>query len=211
MKRVVACLVFWCLVSGLAYAAEPTEAARALDAKKACRSNMLMLLGAVEMYNLDHPTPITELNPELIRSLLIAGDYLKTVPECLDKGGYDISGDLAKDGRIVCSVHGDVQAIAASLAGDQASGASPDDMAQTGDPKKACLANIRTLFGAIEMYNMDSKVPVTEVNPETMGLLQKGMYLKAEPVCPAKGTYSSSGDLTKNGKITCSAHGSLPE
>ena len=206
MKRFTACLVLCFLVSGLSFATEPSDPGRVLDAKKVCKANLKTLLGAVEMYNLDHPTPITELKPEVLQTLLKDGDYLKAVPECLEKGVYRISGDLAKDGKIVCSVHGDVQTIEASLEG------TPKVEAPiTGDPKTACFSNIRTLYGAIEMYNMANNASMTGLNPEAMSLLIKDMYLKEEPLCLGKGTYGSSGDLTKGGKISCSIHGSLPQ
>ena len=77
--------------------------------------------------------------------------------------------------------------------------------------QKACFANQRVLLGATEMYNMDNSEMQTTINDQFLDKLVKGGYLKAKPVCPEGGTYSSEGDLTGEGKITCSKHGSYED
>lgn len=79
---------------------------------KACYSNMRVILGAVEMYNMDH----TEMMKQLSDSDVIEGGtlvkegYLKSpirkpTPGCR----YFSVGDLSIDGHIECSKHGRVQ------------------------------------------------------------------------------------------------------
>lgn len=78
---------------------------------KACYANMRVLLGAVEMYNMDHPEDqmISVLTEREI-GVLIAGKYLKSEisrpePDCV----YGTIGDLTGTGRVCCSVHGTVE------------------------------------------------------------------------------------------------------
>jgi competence protein ComGC len=72
--------------------------------KRACFANQRVLLGATEMYNMDNEVPLSGLN---IKALL-DGRYIKSAPKCPAGGVYSATGDLAKDGRIKCSVHGSV-------------------------------------------------------------------------------------------------------
>jgi competence protein ComGC len=75
-----------------------------------------------------------------------------------------------------------------------------------GSSQKACLANMRVLLGAVEMFNMDHQTMMSDLRIET---LIKENYLRQEPKCPLQGKYGSSGDLTKTGEITCSLHGTV--
>lgn len=79
--------------------------------KKACFANQRVLLGAVEMYNMDHPEMIHAITHEMTgeTGMLVTEKYLKTglqspEPECQ----YSSEGDLAQDGKIKCSFHGSV-------------------------------------------------------------------------------------------------------
>ncbi|HNW34108.1 MAG TPA: prepilin-type N-terminal cleavage/methylation domain-containing protein, partial [Candidatus Ozemobacteraceae bacterium] len=70
---------------------------------------------------------------------------------------------------------------------------------------KACYANQRVLLGAVEMYNMDNNVLMTNLN---IPLLVKGKYLKGGISKPEVNcSYTNSGDLTSQGKIYCTLHG----
>ncbi|HOT29704.1 MAG TPA: hypothetical protein PLU72_16125 [Candidatus Ozemobacteraceae bacterium] len=76
--------------------------------------------------------------------------------------------------------------------------------------EKACYANMRVLLGAIEMYNMDNKIPLKSFREDTEQRLVNDKYLrsslsKPEPTC----RYSSTGDITTVGKITCDVHGTV--
>lgn len=82
--------------------------------------------------------------------------------------------------------------------------------------EKACFSNIRVIQGAIEMYNMDVKTSnmMTELNDENQKILIEQKYIRQkEPyVCPEyyeKGHYLSIGDLTGDGLIYCTYHGTL--
>jgi competence protein ComGC len=73
---------------------------------KACYSNIRILLGAVEMYNMDHETMMTDLKTDK----LLADGYLKSeisLPDSECK--YFATGDLTGDGEICCELHGIIQ------------------------------------------------------------------------------------------------------
>ncbi len=76
------------------------------DRVKACYSNIRVIQGAVEMYNMDFETMMTTLDQSLLRE----GRYIKSstdlvCPETSKHATY--SGDnLTDDGEIICSYHG---------------------------------------------------------------------------------------------------------
>ena len=75
---------------------------------------------------------------------------------------------------------------------------------------KACYSNIRVILGAIEMYNMDHDVMMTECNEYNLHLLCDEGYLKQMPTKPTeKCEYLSDSDLTSTGVIYCKYHGSI--
>ena len=81
--------------------------ARASARQKACYSNIRVLQGAVEMYNMDVSTMMTTLNQGTLRN----GKYLKGTadlmcPETSKQKGYKESGDLTDNGEITCGYHG---------------------------------------------------------------------------------------------------------
>ena len=81
------------------------------------------------------------------------------------------------------------------------------------NPAKACASNIRVLQCAIEMYNMDNKEMIRDIDDNTQEILIKGHYLKGKPLeCPGytseRGKYQNLGDLTENGILFCDYHGS---
>ncbi len=84
---------------------------------------------------------------------------------------------------------------------------------------KYCAANIRIITGGVEMYNMDNKVMMKELeiknlltptyNPYTK---KNETYLKGDPNNNQYGcSYKSKGDLTTDGEIICNKHGSLDD
>ncbi|HEY9069922.1 MAG TPA: hypothetical protein VIV61_06660 [Candidatus Ozemobacteraceae bacterium] len=76
--------------------------------------------------------------------------------------------------------------------------------------EKACYANMRVLLGAIEMYNMDNPVMIKSVDDGTERRMVDGKYLKSNLSKPETGCrYSSSGDLTGEGRILCDVHGTV--
>ena len=76
---------------------------------------------------------------------------------------------------------------------------------------KACLSNIRVIQDAVEMYNLDARTMMEELNPKMMDILVKEKYLKAYPTPPepSKCEYKSIGNLTDNGIIFCKYHGDV--
>ena len=75
---------------------------------KACYSNIRVIQGAVEMYNMDHQTMMTTLD----QNILISGKYIKSnsplqCPETSKNGTY-YGDDLAGEGYIYCDYHGDL-------------------------------------------------------------------------------------------------------
>ncbi|MBF0548605.1 MAG: hypothetical protein HQM08_29515 [Candidatus Riflebacteria bacterium] len=156
-----------------------------------CNRNIKILLGAIEMYNLDNPKMISQLTDETIK-VLIKGGYLKKELFCPENGKYVCEGDLTRDGTVKCSVH-------AAKAESTGSG--------TGNPSNdVCCKNLVSILGAIEMYNCDNTPGISTITPDTLNMLVRGHYLKEELSCPEKGEYYSEGDLSKDGKIKCRVH-----
>ncbi len=87
--------------------------AREQAREKACYANMRVILGAVEMYNMDHSDMITTDmgDPTDASSVLVSGGYLKgPIAKPETKCSYKIDGDISGVGKIVCSeVHGSVE------------------------------------------------------------------------------------------------------
>ncbi len=72
----------------------------------------------------------------------------------------------------------------------------------------ACATNLRILLAATEMYNLDHPAMLNSLQIKP---LLEGNYLKDQPACPAGGSYASEGDLTRDGVIRCSVHGSMAD
>ena len=71
--------------------------------RNACYSNIRVIQGAVEMYNMDSNSMMKELNLDLLQE----GKYLKEKPfppeeEC----NYSNKGDLSENGEVYCALHG---------------------------------------------------------------------------------------------------------
>jgi competence protein ComGC len=74
--------------------------------KRVCYSNIRILQGAVEMYNMDVATMTNILDQEELRkSGYIKGSADLTCPESYKKGTYS-GTNLTEDGEIICSYHG---------------------------------------------------------------------------------------------------------
>ncbi|MBR4328859.1 MAG: hypothetical protein IKP71_03330, partial [Candidatus Riflebacteria bacterium] len=71
---------------------------------------------------------------------------------------------------------------------------------------KACFSNQRVMQGAVEMYNMDHSTMMTTLDIDT---LVNEKYLKTAPSGPEPDCkYTTVGDLTDDGYISCVKHGS---
>lgn len=83
--------------------------AREQAREKACYANMRVILGAVEMYNMDHPQLLTSIDERHLVALQQM-QYLKSAITHPDTGcGYYAEGDLTGNGRMVCAQHGGVE------------------------------------------------------------------------------------------------------
>jgi competence protein ComGC len=84
------------------------RAAKDKAQRRACFANQKVLMGASEMYNMDHGTQLKTLDAKALAELVDKG-YLKSIPE--DPGqGEGSSGHYSfqEDGSVKCSVHGGV-------------------------------------------------------------------------------------------------------
>jgi competence protein ComGC len=76
--------------------------------------------------------------------------------------------------------------------------------------RKACYANQRVILGAIEMYNMDHERGITDISSSTLRQLKEQSYFREIPKGPSlRCKYINQGDLTGNGQVACSLHGSV--
>ncbi|RCK79127.1 MAG: hypothetical protein OZSIB_0241 [Candidatus Ozemobacter sibiricus] len=82
---------------------------RPLAREKACYANIRVLLGAVEMYNMDHQQMITRMDRSTMKVLqekhYLKGEISSPEPGC----EYANDGDLSGNGRITCAIHGGVE------------------------------------------------------------------------------------------------------
>lgn len=109
----------------------PTHRCRRGGAReKSCYANMRVILGAIEMYNMDHPVMLDHVDPGVLAQLR-AGKYLKCNEgpfcygnppqyplhlECLfpeffpsPRNEYSSIGDLTGTGAVCCPSHGTVE------------------------------------------------------------------------------------------------------
>lgn len=80
--------------------------ARESARQKACYSNIRVILGAIEMYNMDNSAMMSDVQI----SLLTAGKYLKSEPTKPETAcNYVANGDVTDTGFVECTWHGDVE------------------------------------------------------------------------------------------------------
>lgn len=77
--------------------------ARESAREKACYSNIRVILGAVEMYNMDN----TAMMDSLAVNSLVSGHYLKSEPSKPEKDCTYLGNNLSGDGYVYCNIHGD--------------------------------------------------------------------------------------------------------
>ncbi len=83
--------------------------AREQGREKACYANQRVLLGAIEMYNMDHSVMLTAYNPS-VEPLLVQGQYLKTAITKPEQGCAYYGVNLNdKNGGMCCAMHGGVE------------------------------------------------------------------------------------------------------
>ena len=84
--------------------------ARASARQKACYSNIRVLQGAVEMYNMDNSAMLTKMD-DSTQNVLIKQKYIKApaplvCPETSQNNPKYGGSDLTENGEITCSYHG---------------------------------------------------------------------------------------------------------
>ena len=73
---------------------------------KACFANQRVLMGAIEMYNMDNNTMITSLDENTMNDL-VQGKYLKShIVMAEENCCFASTGELNKDGIVICAIHG---------------------------------------------------------------------------------------------------------
>jgi Ca-activated chloride channel family protein len=78
---------------------------------KACYANMRVILGAVEMYNMDHTDMMTVVTEKEL-DILVQEGYLKSkITHPTNECAYGTIGDLTNGGYICCLEHGTVEDI----------------------------------------------------------------------------------------------------
>ena len=104
-------LIIYAFIGLLAVLATPNfiEAKRPSARDKACLSNLRILQGAIEMYNMDNKTMIQELTEETMTTALKG--YLKPLGKPDSNCDYKSKGDLSNDGIVYCVYHGDPNSI----------------------------------------------------------------------------------------------------
>ena len=66
--------------------------------------------------------------------------------------------------------------------------------------RNVCIANLKQIDDAKITWGMENKKPA-DAEHENEDLYGAAKYLREEPICPSKGTYSLG---TVEGKVTCS-------
>lgn len=80
--------------------------------EKACYANMRVILGALEMYNMDHTEMVDSINDADVTredGFLIRGHYLKAPVNRPESGCFYSGRNLNGTGRIECAEHGTVE------------------------------------------------------------------------------------------------------
>lgn len=85
--------------------------AREQAREKACYANMRVLLGAIEMYNMDNSHMLSN---SIAQGKLVTLKYLKTeISKPETSCAYSIvGGSISESGKIACGVHGTVESTA---------------------------------------------------------------------------------------------------
>lgn len=76
---------------------------------------------------------------------------------------------------------------------------------------KWCVANLVSIQGAVEMYNMDRENCLSFLTEDSLRLLKEEGYLKGRMFCCNGGQYRSTGDFRDDGYPVCTVHGTAEE
>ena len=107
IREAVIITIIACILVFLGFPNEFFAFARSGAFQKACFSNIRVITGAIETYNLENSKKIEELNDNNLKLLVEKGN-LKSIPEAVyNECKYMSSGNLSKDGFVYCDMHGD--------------------------------------------------------------------------------------------------------
>ncbi len=103
-------LFFYALVNFFSWGFAYRKPVHISSREKACYSNIRVISGAVEMYNMDVKTLMTtlDMNP------LLKNNYLKPITTPENDCEYHSEGDLTEKGYIYCKRHGDIEGLRSS-------------------------------------------------------------------------------------------------
>ena len=113
LKKLIICLIgFFVIVGGYNMIPKGRITSRTVSGIDSCRYDYRVLLGAIEMYNIDHSEKLNYVDGDVIQKL-VDENYLKSkVPIIPNKDSdrvkckYLSKGDLTEDGIIYCTYHG---------------------------------------------------------------------------------------------------------
>lgn len=109
VKIIMECIIMFLVISFLVFSGlPPMRSNRGRARQKACFSNMRVIQGAIEMYNMDNSKMIYRFDDDTM-DLLVKNHYLKATIDGPERECYYLSnGDLTDTGFIYCKYHGDI-------------------------------------------------------------------------------------------------------
>ncbi len=158
-----------------ALALENMKQAKAMAQKRACFANMRVILGAIEMYNMDNSEMLTYV--DLPR--LVSGSYLKSeiklpTPNC----SYSARGDLTEDGLVCCAFHGAVEDA-------EQDPTSPSRQPTSTNPERSSVSTTPTAVAVTPptaLANQDHSVTKTMVEQLYAVVFKEGLSPKPESI-----------------------------
>lgn len=105
--RLVELMVVAAIIAALAALSVPNfRKSRGQARQKACQANLRVILGAVEMYNMDQEVPMKDLRLDLlVKNKNLRAMITPPTPDC----SYYSTGDLSTDGVLHCRAHGSIE------------------------------------------------------------------------------------------------------
>lgn len=151
------------------------------SSEKVCAANMRVMLGAVEMYNMDNEKMLSHLDNDA----LVKNQYLKSVPVCPDGGTYSARGDLTRDGLIACSIHNTVEELK-KYDGPPRPVAPQDYARHLPDPRLKHIVRAR-IFADTTGLLLAIAVNDEPVRQQFKAIMQENLKLLEEKVAQSKG------------------------
>ncbi|GAB1354336.1 hypothetical protein MASR1M12_30740 [Erysipelotrichia bacterium] len=142
--RLVELMIVVIIIGVLAAMAVPNfRKAREQARDKACYANQRVLLGAVEMYNMDAQPDNMMTSLDIDR--LVDGKYLKNRPHPPESGcRYYSQGNIAETGNIYCQLHGPIEDVAQQMAASPRSDMAANEMDFKREAKSASFEKSKT-------------------------------------------------------------------